>query len=183
MHEMGHEITGINLNAEWRTTYPDRRWLELFSVRECDIEHEDLPIDARSLMQSCLRKCLSTLRSQIQSRSLQAGSRIEGWRYALVSTPNVCNLSNVIALCLGHNIFWPKNIFYGSLDRHNREWTPSEARSAFVDAGFGERAFFGINDHSNWRTGASDLAYRIVGELGETHSMLRNTIVGVFSKT
>ena len=107
---------------------------------------------------------------------LRAGGKV------LFSTPNVCNLSNVIALMKGSNVFWPTEIFFGSTDRHNREFTPAEVKKLFLEGGFKIHEFFGINDHANWRTNTQDDIYAFLGTNPESHSMLRNTTVGVFGR-
>ena len=53
----------------------------------------------------------------------------------LLTTPNVCNLANLIALAQGNNIFWAPEIFYGSTDRHNREYTPAEVVATVMRSG------------------------------------------------
>lgn len=101
----------------------------------------------------------------------------------LFSTPNICNISNIIALMGGSNIFWPPDIFFGSTDRHNREFTPKEVLLLFNECGFQDIENFGINDHANWRTGTQDIIYKylsIKSNSGINHPLLRNTIVGVF---
>jgi len=97
----------------------------------------------------------------------------------VLSTPNVNNISNVFALLNGQNIFWRPEIFYGSLDRHNREFTPEEVREALLAAGFTIDHFYGFNCHSNWRGGGIDEAYQVVSELGEDQPLLLNTIMAI----
>ena len=96
-----------------------------------------------------------------------------------LSTPNVCNISNVAALLNGANIFWRPEQFYGSLDRHNREFVPAEVRDTLREAGFSIRHLYGFNCHSNWRAGGAEFAYRVVAEIGDEHPLLRNTIMAV----
>lgn len=99
------------------------------------------------------------------------------------STPNVCNVSNVVSLLKGNNIFWDSDIFYGDTDRHNREFTPREVRSLFESNGFVTRAYFGMNDHANWRSGSAQHLYDYQAIYGTPeHGLMRNTIVGVFGK-
>ena len=97
----------------------------------------------------------------------------------VLSTPNVCNISNVAALLYGANIFWPPELFYGSLDRHNREFTPAEVRDTLCAAGFSIQQMYGFNCHSNWRAGGNEFAYQAISEVGDEHALLRNTIMVV----
>jgi 2-polyprenyl-3-methyl-5-hydroxy-6-metoxy-1,4-benzoquinol methylase len=180
--QMGHRVTGVNLNAEWRRTYPDPSWLQIFSVTECDIEREELPFGDAAFDAVYFTEVLEhiaitdpvTVLGRLR-RVLKPGGVL------IFSTPNICNLSNIIALLLGVNIFWPREIFYGSLDRHNREWTPREVHAAFEAAGFRAIELYGMNDHSNWRGGgAADRVYALLGGLSKEHALLLNTTVGVF---
>src|SRR5262249_13432646 len=95
----------------------------------------------------------------------------------IFSIPNICNISNIVALLMGVNVFWPTEMFYGGLDRHNREYTPGEVRQLFERSGFGELTLYGINDHNNWRFGANMFAYTVLSALGDRHPLLRNTTV------
>lgn len=181
--QMGHRVTGVNLNAEWRRTYPDPSWLQLFHVTECDIEREELPFGDAAFdavfFTEVLEHIAITDPVVVLGRLRQV---LKPGGVLIFSTPNICNLSNIIALILGVNIFWPREIFYGSLDRHNREWTPREVRAAFESAGFSAVELYGMNDHSNWRGGgAADRVYALLGELPKEHALLLNTTVGVFT--
>ena len=178
---MGHRVKGLNLNAAWRDTYPDPSWLELFEVQEADIEAAGLPFPDRAfdalvftevLEHIAVRDPLVVLKEFL--RVLVPGGLL------IFSTPNVCNLSNIIALLLGKNIFWPVGIFYGSFDRHNREYAPAEVDELFRLAGFETIAFWGMCDHSNWRSGAAEFVYQDLSPLIDKFSMMRNTIVAVY---
>ena len=64
-----------------------------------------------------------------------------------LTTPNVSNISYILALLTGDNIFWPPEIFYGSTDRHNREYTATEVKKLLNDSGFTN---ININFYSTW---------------------------------
>jgi 2-polyprenyl-3-methyl-5-hydroxy-6-metoxy-1,4-benzoquinol methylase len=183
LHELGFDITGINLNAEWRKTYPDQKWVEIFSVVECDIENSKLPFADDRFDGILFTEVLEHIAITDPRKILEEFRRVlkpEG--IIIFSTPNVCNISNIYALLHGMNVFWSPDIFYGSLDRHNREYTPTEVVHCFRQAGFEIVEMWGINDHGNWRNGGNEFAYDFLSKHGDDSSLLRNTIVGVFKK-
>jgi 2-polyprenyl-3-methyl-5-hydroxy-6-metoxy-1,4-benzoquinol methylase len=150
-------------------------------VREADIEKEPLPYPDHTFDALVFTEVLEHVAIKSPAELLQEFRRVLLPGGILIfSTPNVCNLSNVIALLRGKNIFWPMEMFYGSLDRHNREWTPGEVELLFQDAGFEMISMWGMCDHSNWRMGAADAIYDRYAALVDQFAMMRNTIVGVF---
>jgi 2-polyprenyl-3-methyl-5-hydroxy-6-metoxy-1,4-benzoquinol methylase len=178
---MGHRVKGLNLSVAWRDTYPDHVWLDLFEVQEADIEVDGLPFPDRAFDALVFTEVLEHISVKNPRVILEDFSRVlVPGGLVIFSTPNVCNLSNVIALLLGKNIFWPANIFYGSLDRHNREYTPAEVDDLFLSSGFEKIALWGMCDHSNWRSGAAEFVYQNLSPLIDKSSMMRNTIVGLF---
>lgn len=184
LHLLGfHEIQGINLNAEWRALYPKPEWLETFKVIEHDVEKDPLPFGDESFDAVLFTEVLEhiAVRDPVwvvgeMRRVLRPGGRV------IFSTPNVCNISNMHALMMGKNIFWDPGMFYGSLDRHNREYTISEAAACFTNAAFSQEFLWGINDHSNWRAGGNEFAYEYTARYGDDHVLTRNTTLGVFKK-
>ena len=181
LHRLGFAITGINLNAEWRKTYPDPKWLETLSVQECDIEKCALPFNESQFDAILFTEVLEHIAITDPSAILKEFRRVlKPGGLVFFSTPNVCNLSNIYALLHGMNVFWNPKIFYGSCDRHNREYTPAEVVDCFQQAEFGIVELWGINDHANWRTGGSEFASRFISEFGDDSFLLRNTIVGIF---
>jgi 2-polyprenyl-3-methyl-5-hydroxy-6-metoxy-1,4-benzoquinol methylase len=184
LHLMGfHDIQGINLNAEWRALYPTPEWLETFKVLEHDVERDPLPFADDSFDAVLFTEVLEhiAVRDPVwvvleMRRVLRPGGRV------IFSTPNVCNISNMHALMMGKNIFWDPGMFYGSLDRHNREYTITEVTSCFRNAGLGQEYLWGINDHSNWRSGGNDFAYAYTARYGDDHVLTRNTTLGVYKK-
>jgi SAM-dependent methyltransferase len=183
LHLVGYRGVGLNLNELWRATYPSPEWLGRLDVREHDVEKEPLPFsndhfDAVMFTETLEHVAITdpaTILREIR-RVLRPGGPL------IFSTPNVCNISNVFALLTGVNVFWPPELFYGGLDRHNREYTPGEVRELLVKVGFEAPYLFGINDHNNWRFGANHYAYAIVGALGDKHPLLRNTTMAMVRK-
>jgi 2-polyprenyl-3-methyl-5-hydroxy-6-metoxy-1,4-benzoquinol methylase len=179
----GFDIDGINLNELWNDTYPDPEMVEIFRVKSCDIEQNELPYPDNTFDGIVFTEVLEHIAITNPLRILPEFFRIlRPSGVILFSTPNVCNLSNIVALTRGINIFWKPDIFYGSTDRHNREFTPAEVVELFSKSGFECVEFYGVNDHSNWRTGAADMVYEFLSTNPAPHPLLRNTIVGVFRK-
>lgn len=180
MHLLGLKVTGINLNANYRSLYPSPDWMETLRVSEHNIEEAPLPFadaafDAAMCTEVLEHFAVKHPHGIIEDirRKLKPGGLL------YLSTPNVCNLSNIAALLRGINIFWDPGMFYGSLDRHNREFTPQEVRQALEAAGFGVVHFYGFNCHSNWRGGGAEVAFRAIARLGATHPLLLNTTAAV----
>ena len=178
LHLAGFDLASINLNELWRETYPDPEWPGRLGVLEHDVEKSGLPFPDRSfdgvlftevLEHVAINDPVNTLR-EIRRVLIPGGLLI-------LSTPNVCNISNIFALARGINVFWTPDLFYGSLDRHNREYTPAEVRTAVEAAGFEVLELYGMNSDSNWRTGAEELTYAVLAALGDRHTLLRNTSI------
>ena len=181
MHEAGYTVHGVNLSDDWNKTYPDPVWRRRLNVSTHDIEKERLPFDDNSFDGIVFTEVLEHIAITSPATLLRDFSRVLKPSGCVVfSTPNVCNLSNIVALAKGLNVFWRPDIFYGGLDRHNREWTPIEVKTLFRDNGFSSEAFFGISDHSNWREGTAQLIYPFLEKNPSTHPALLNTICSVF---
>jgi 2-polyprenyl-3-methyl-5-hydroxy-6-metoxy-1,4-benzoquinol methylase len=95
----------------------------------------------------------------------------------ILSTPNVCNISNIYSLLSGENIFWERDLFYGSSDRHNREFIPQEVKDLIKTCGLININMYGVNCWSNWRKGGIKFANLIIDTLGDKHTLLKNTIM------
>lgn len=178
---LGHEITGVNLNSAWRSTYPDPTLLDRFHVVEHDIEKEALPFQADEFDAIVFTEVLEHIAIVHPAKLLADFARVLRKDGVIIfSTPNVCNISNIYSLITGQNIFWAPAQFYGGFDRHNREFTPSEVSDLFREGGWKELALWGMSDHSNWRAGGNQFAYEFIAEFGNDSPLLRNTVLGVF---
>lgn len=181
LYRAGYDISGINLSTAWNATYPDSSYLDRFDVKACNIEQSNLPYADHAFDGIVFTEVLEHIVIKRPEELLPEFKRVlKPGGVVLFSTPNICNLSNILAIATGKNVFWPTNIFYGSSDRHNREWTPKEVRQLFESVGFKTAYFYGMNDHANWRTGAADQIYTLLAKKPQSHALLRNTIIGVF---
>lgn len=183
LFDAGFKVKGINLSSEWESTYPSRDYLDRFDVSAFDVESGALPFPSFSFDGIVFTEVLEHIAIRNPNEILEDFLRVlKPGGILLFSTPNVANLSNILALLKGINIFWSPDIFYGSVDRHNREWTPREVQSLFARSGFEQLQFFGINDHANWRTGTQDEIYQYLEGNRLQSGLLRNTTIGVFRK-
>jgi SAM-dependent methyltransferase len=178
LHLAGYKSIGLDLNELWRETYPSKEWFARLDIRVHDIEKNPLPFPDASFSCVLFTEVLEHIAVTDPFQAIQEMKRVLAPGGLLIfSTPNICNISNIFALLMGVNVFWPTDMFYGGLDRHNREYTPGEVRRLFERSGFSELTFYGINDHNNWRTGANLFAYTVISALGDRHPLLRNTTV------
>lgn len=183
LFEAGFNIKGINLSSDWDSTYPSIDYLSRFDVSAYDVESGPLPFPDNHFEGVVFTEVLEHIAIRSPELILAEFLRVlKPGGVVLFSTPNVCNVSNIVALIKGINVFWAPDIFYGSLDRHNREWTPGEVKCLFERAGFERAQYFGINDHANWRHGAAAHVYQYLGSRNCDSALLRNTILGVFRK-
>lgn len=184
LDQAGYSIDGINLSDAWNSTYPDLSYVDQFRVQSCDIEKSALPYPDGAFDAIVFTEVLEHIAIRHPRDLLPEFLRVlRPGGIVLFSTPNVCNVSNIVSLLKGNNIFWDSDIFFGGTDRHNREFTPREVRGLFENSGFAVTEFFGINDHANWRSGSAHDIYDFQAKFGEiSHSLMRNTIIGVFAK-
>lgn len=178
LHNLGYEMHGIDLNTAWEETYPDRQWLEELHVQAIDVEKQALPfadctfdgaVFTEVLEHIAFAKPVDVLNEL--TRVLKPGGSL------LLTTPNVCNLANILALAKGKNIFWAPEIFYGSSDRHNREYTPAEVVATVEAAGLEIADRFRFNGPNNWNGASIDHMYETLDLLrGLDSSLLGNTI-------
>jgi 2-polyprenyl-3-methyl-5-hydroxy-6-metoxy-1,4-benzoquinol methylase len=179
--QAGFEVQGLDLNAVWLVKYAPG-WAERLRITHTNIEQDPLPFPNNSFDLVIFTEVLEhiaitdpcVILGEIR-RVLRPGGRM------LLSTPNVANLSNVAAFIQGDNVFWPPNMFYGSVDRHNREYTPNELLELFERAGFAHYALGYMNTWSNWNHTTATLFHRMLdgserGERIARHPLFNNTI-------
>jgi 2-polyprenyl-3-methyl-5-hydroxy-6-metoxy-1,4-benzoquinol methylase len=178
LHILGMKIQGLNLNDLWLSTYPSTEWPTIFNVISHDIERAILPFDDNMFDAIYFTEVLEHLAIKNPAKILPEFLRVlKPGGLMVLSTPNICNISNIYSLMNGNNIFWPRDIFYGSLDRHNREYTPQEVQEIVAEAGFTKTTMYGFNCSSNWRSGGIEFAIDMIRALGDNHPLLRNTIM------
>lgn len=176
----GFQVSGLDLNDLWRVKYAPG-WADKLNVRHANIEQEPIPAPDNSYDLVMFTEVLEhiavtdpkAILAEIR-RVLRIGGRL------ILSTPNVANIGNVLALIRGENIFWPPPIFYGSTDRHNREYTPAEVGALLERSGFDTYEIGYMNTWSNWHHVTGPEFHYLHGEEPRakrlaTHPLFNNT--------
>lgn len=181
----GYEVSLVDPNGSWLGRYDPPDLCRRYDRQVANLDEVALPFESGSVDCLVLTGVLERLLVRHPRDLLREFRRVLSADGMIIcSTPNVCNISNIVSVLQGNSIFWNPDIFYGGTDRHNREFTPREVRSLFEDNGFETREFFGMNDHANWRTGSAHHIYDYQALHGTpNHGLMRNTIIGVFKKS
>lgn len=180
----GYNVTRVIPSSYWNGSDQQGDWRTGLRLETCNLDQAPIPAADNSLdciVFSGMFERLALRHPRNLMPELQRVLRDDG--VIIFSTPNICNISNVISLLKGNNIFWHSDIFFGGMDRHNREFTPAEIRQLFLDGGFSPKEFFGVIDHANWRSGSAHHVYDYQSIHGNIdHPLMRNTMLGVFAK-
>lgn len=107
-----------------------------FHSRLFDIEREELPFADNSFDGAVCGEVLEHLTAD-PIKMLATIHRIlkpHGW--LVLTTPNVANLQNILALLHGRNVYRPYEAVFGPTWRHNREYTAGEVVELLTTTGF-----------------------------------------------
>ena len=149
----GFDVYGIDLNAEYQKKYPSQSWVDRLKIKHVAFEHEPLPFPDAFFEYIVFTEVLEHIAVTDPLKILLEIKRVlKPGGLMVLSTPNVAHISNVLALIKGDNIFWDPEIFYGGLDRHNREYTPCEVVNLMAKAHFSRYELAYMNAPSNWNS-------------------------------
>lgn len=178
LNSLGFEVHGIDLNQLWEETYPEKKWLQSLNVQALDVEKEALPFADATFDGVLFTEVLEHIALVAPTKVLREIARVlKPDAVLLLTTPNVCNLANILALAKGKNIFWAPEIFYGSSDRHNREYTPAEVVATVEQSGLEVADRFLFNGPNNWNGAAIENMYDTLDLLrGLDSPLLGNTV-------
>jgi 2-polyprenyl-3-methyl-5-hydroxy-6-metoxy-1,4-benzoquinol methylase/glycosyltransferase involved in cell wall biosynthesis/GT2 family glycosyltransferase len=162
---MGLDVYGIDLNTEYLYKYP-KSLIERLHIKQCNFEKEKIPYNDNTFDCVIFTEVLEHIAIVSPAKVLAEIKRLlSPGGIMILSTPNVSNIGNVFALMRGENIFWDPQIFYGSTDRHNREYTPREVFSLLQDAGFHNIKIGYLNTPSNWNTKTAGITMKFLTQI------------------
>jgi 2-polyprenyl-3-methyl-5-hydroxy-6-metoxy-1,4-benzoquinol methylase len=158
LSRMGYKVTGIDLNDEYLIKY-NPLWLNEITRMKWDIEQNRLPFLDESFDYVIFTEILEHIaitHPKIIIEDLYRILKPKGFLY--ITTPNVACFTNIITLLRNRNIFWDTNIFYGSTDRHNREYTSLDLINMLGNANIKK---YQLNYFSTWSNTKSAPVYII----------------------
>lgn len=188
--KLGFDVIGIDLNKFYLKKY-NPNWLDKFNLIISDVEKVRLPFEDNTFNYVIFTEVLEHIaitNPVVIFNDIHRVLKPGGLLY--LSTPNVANWSNLLSLLSNKNIFWSPEIFYGSLDRHNREYTSEEVIQMLHDAGFAKTTLDYYNCHSNWNSKLPKIFHPVARMATEINllngliqvSQLNNTIVAFAQK-
>ncbi|MCL4477968.1 MAG: glycosyltransferase [Deltaproteobacteria bacterium] len=176
---MGLDVYGIDLNKEYLYKYP-KSIIEKLHIKQCNFENDVIPYHDNEFDCVIFTEVLEHIAIKHPVKILEEIKRLlSPGGILILSTPNVSSIGNVFALMRGDNVFWDPKIFYGSTDRHNREYTPKEVFSLLQDAGFQNIKIGYINTPSNWNTKSAGLTMQFLAQIDNKQAnepFFKNTI-------
>ena len=102
----------------------------------CDVERDELPFPAHSFDGVLCCEVLEhlTVDPVAMLAEIHRLLKPDGW--LIVTTPHVANLSNILHLLHGRNIYGRYELVFGPTWRHNREYTCSEVVELLRNTGY-----------------------------------------------
>jgi 2-polyprenyl-3-methyl-5-hydroxy-6-metoxy-1,4-benzoquinol methylase len=154
----GCRVAGIDLNALYLPKYPSPEWIDRLAIRALDVERHDLPFDSSTFDAVLFTEVLEHVAIRRPGELMAEFKRIlkPGGRL-LLSTPNFANVSQILALSAQRNVMWAPDLFYGSTDRHNREYVGREVKE-LIEAHFARADYYLMNAEHNWNSATNDVA-------------------------
>lgn len=177
----GHKVTGIDLNDEYLVKY-NPGWLGEITRIKWNIETDRLNFPDQSfdcILFTEILEHIAITHPRILLADLYRMLKPGGVLY--ITTPNVSCFTNILHLLRNKNIFWDQDIFYGSLDRHNREYTSEDVEKALKYAGI---ANYRINFFSTWSNTkpAPAMLIKFLVEHNMNKRLIDNTIEAICHK-
>lgn len=181
--KLGFDVTGIDLNELYLEKY-NRKWFSQFDLVISDVEKKRLPFDDNTFNYVIFTEVLEHIAVTSPIVILKDIHRVlKPGGILYLSTPNVANWSNVLSLLCNKNVFWSPEIFYGSLDRHNREYTSEEVIHALHEAGFAKVTLEYYNSYSNWNSKLPKLFHPLARMATEVNALNGSIRISLFNNT
>lgn len=102
----------------------------------CDVERDELPFAAESFDGALCCEVLEHLTRDPVAMLAQIHRVLKPGGWLVLTTPNVANLTNILALLHGRNVYRPYELVFGPTWRHNREYTAYEVQELLRQTGF-----------------------------------------------
>lgn len=149
---MGCEVSGLDLNDLYLPKYPSQEWIERLSIKAVDIENNNLPFEDGTYDAVLFTEVLEHVAVRPPSELVAEFRRVlKPTGSLLLSVPNFANISQMLAFSRQRNVMWAPNIFYGSTDRHNREYVLGELRDLLAPV-FPRVDYHMMNAFHNWNS-------------------------------
>ena len=161
-HLSGFEVQGIDYHEGHTNRYVPAAWREQMKIGYIDLEQNNLPYEDNVFDYVTCCEMLEHIAVRPPEQIVEEAYRVlKPGGTLLISTPQVANVSNVLALWTGKNIFWDEDIFYGGLDRHNREYTFLEFKALMERTSFKQVEYRLTNCAANWNTSTCELTMNL----------------------
>ena len=157
LYGLGHtDIHGIDLNDLYLPKYPTPQWVERLKITALDIENNALPFEDESFDLVIFSEILEHIAIKDPKKILAELKRVlrPGGQFML-TVPNMASVGQILALASLQNVMWAPEMFYGSTDRHNREYAPHEVVD-LIDGVFDGADYYLMNAEHNWHGDAVD---------------------------
>ena len=96
----------------------------------------------------------------------------------MLTVPNMPSVGQILALASLQNVMWAPDMFYGSTDRHNREYAPREVVD-LIEGVFETADYYLMNAKHNWQGDVMNATRELCREAAQVtkHPLFYNTLM------